>query len=154
LKIRLPYRKTVHVPTRGAAAMTLVEVVMALAITVMTIAGIVEGYIYCTTATVKEGLYMEANGRALERMEEARAAVWDTASYPAVDQLVATNFPDTVVTLDKNSTGTEVTATVKTTIAPISETPPLRRIRVDCVWVFRGTETITTTIETCRAPNQ
>ena len=33
--------------------MTLVEVVIALAITGLTVAGIVAGYIYCMTATVK-----------------------------------------------------------------------------------------------------
>ncbi|MDR3458831.1 MAG: hypothetical protein P4N60_15385 [Verrucomicrobiae bacterium] len=135
--------------------MTLVEVVIALAITVLTIAGIVNGYIYCMAATTKEGLYMAANDRALERLEQARAAVWDTASYPAVDQLVPANFSNVVVNLDKNGTGSEVTtATVITTIAPISDTPPLRRIRVDCVWLFRGTEAVTNSIETCRAPDQ
>ncbi len=43
--------------------MTLVEVVVALAITGLTIAGIVTGYIYCSTATIKDALYMAANAR-------------------------------------------------------------------------------------------
>ena len=80
--------------------MTLVEVVIALAITTLTLAGIVEGYIYCTTATVKAELVEAASARAMERLEETRSAQWDTASWPVVDQLVATNFPDEVVSLD------------------------------------------------------
>jgi type II secretory pathway pseudopilin PulG len=135
--------------------MTLVEVVVALAITGVTVAGVVSGYIYCTTATAKDALYMAANSRASERMEEIRAAVWNTSVYPNVDQLTTNNFPDTTNTLNKDGTGSDVTpATIKTTISQISDTPPLRRVRVDCIWVFKGTETITNTIETCRAPNQ
>ena len=133
--------------------MTLVEVVVALAITGVTVAGVVSGYIYCSTATAKDALYMAANSRASERMEEVRAAIWNTGPYP-VDQLTTNNFPDTTNTLNKDGAGPDVTSgTIKTTISQISDTPPLRRIRVDCIWVFNGTETVTNTIETCRAPN-
>jgi type II secretory pathway pseudopilin PulG len=135
--------------------MTLIEVVVALAITGLTVAGIVSGYIYCNTANVRDALYMAANGRAQERLEETRAARWDTSSFPSVDQLIATNFPDVLVTLDKAaSNSTAITATLKTDISLISTSPPLKRIRVDCIWVFNGAESITNTIETCRAPDQ
>lgn len=135
--------------------MTLVEVVVALAITGLTVGGLVEGYIFCTTASVKDSLYMAANGRAVERIEEARSARWDTSIYPAVDQLVATNFPDKVVTLQTTGAGVEtIAATIKTEISDISLTPPVRRIRVDCIWLFKGVEPVTNSIETCRAPDQ
>ena len=135
--------------------MTLIEVVVALAITGVTVAGVVSGYIYCTTATTKDALYMAANSRATERLEEVRAAVWNIGIYPNIDQLMSNNFPPVTVTLNKDGTGSDVTtATITTTILPISDTPPLRRIRVDCVWLFQGKETITNTIETCRAPTQ
>ena len=135
--------------------MTLVEVVISLGISVLIVAGIVTGYIYCTTANVKDSLYMAANGRALERLEEARSARWDTSSYPAVDELVATNFPDKQVTLDLSGSGSTITrATLHTEISPLSVTPPLRRIRVDCIWSVKGDELVTNTIETCRAPDQ
>ena len=133
--------------------MTLAEVLMALVITGITVAGIVNGYMYCMAATTKEGLYMAANGAALERMEQLRAARWDTSTYPPVDQLAATNFPNMVVTLDKTEAN-PIQGTIKTTITQISDTPPLRKIRVDCVWLFRGNEVVTNTIESCRAPNQ
>ena len=135
--------------------MTLVEVVIALAIAGLTLGGIVSGYIYCTTSAIKAELAQAANAKALERMEQARSAQWDTSSWPVVDQLVATNFPDEPVTLDlpgTNSAGTS--ATIKTTIAQISATPPVRLIHVDCIWQFRGADLITNSIETCRAPSQ
>ena len=135
--------------------MTLVEVMVALLITGLTVGGIVSGYIYCSTATVKDALYMAANGRATERMEDTHAARWDTSSFPTVDQLVTNNFPDEVVSLNKSGSSSDITmATVVTTISQISTTPPLRRVRVDCIWLFRGTEPVTNTIETCRAPDE
>ena len=93
--------------------------------------------------------------RTLQRIEEARSARWDTSIYPAVDQLVATNFPDKVVTLQTTGAGVEtIAATIKTEISDISLTPPVRRIRVDCIWLFKGVEPVTNSIETCRAPDQ
>ena len=40
------------------------------------------------------------------------------------------------------------------TITDLTANPPLRRIHVDCVWSFRGTQLLTNSIETCRAPDQ
>ncbi len=102
--------------------MTLVEVVIALAITGLTVAGIVAGYIFCMTATVKAELIQAGNARAMERIEEARSAQWDTSAWPIVDQLVATNFPDKVVSLDMPGSGSGGTsATIETTISQIIE---------------------------------
>ena len=135
--------------------MTLVEVVIALAITGLMVAGIVTGYIFCTTSTVKDSLYMAANARAMERLEETRSATWAPYRTDPEDDLVATNFPDKVVTLDLSGSGSETTsATLKTEISQISLSPPARRIHVDCIWQFKGVELITNTIETIRAPDQ
>jgi prepilin-type N-terminal cleavage/methylation domain-containing protein len=154
LKTRISNQRAGQFPLRDRAGMTLVEVVVALAITGLTVGGIVTGYIFCTSSSVKDALYMAANARAMERIEETRSARWDTSTYPAVDQLVATNFPDKVVVLDKSGSSSQVTtATLKTEISQISQTPPIRRIRVDCIWQFKGVN-IDTMIETCRAPDQ
>ena len=135
--------------------MTLVEVAVALAITGLMVAGIVTGYIFCTTSTVKDSLYMAGNARAMERLEETRSAIWAPFRGDPEDDLVATNFPDKVVTLDLSGSGSDTTsATLKTEITQISLSPPVRRIRVDCIWQFRGVELITNTIETIRAPDQ
>jgi len=148
-------QKVLQIPPRGRAGMTLVEVVIALALTGLTVGGIVAGYIYCTTAAVKAELYQAASARAMERIEETRSAQWDTSVWPVVDQLVATNFPAEVVSLDMPGSGSGGTsATIATTISQISLSPPIRGIRVDCIWQFRGGAWITNTIETIRAPDQ
>jgi len=161
MKTRFSNQTVVQFPPRGRAGMTLVEVVVALAITGLVVAGIVTGYIFCTASTVKDSLYMAANARAMERIEETRSAIWAPYRAQPVDELVATNFPDKVVTLDLSGSGSDVTsATLKTEISQISPSPssplspPVRRIRVDCIWQFKGVELITNTIETCRAPDQ
>lgn len=134
--------------------MTLAEVAIAMAITGLAIAGIVTGYIYCTASAQKASLHLAANARAMERIEEIRSAKWDTASWPPVDQVVVTNFPSKVVTLDLSGAGANaINATLNTEISLISTNPPLKRIRVDCVWQLRG-KSVTTSIETCRAPDQ
>jgi type II secretory pathway pseudopilin PulG len=155
MKIQCPNQKVVRFPPQGRAGMTLVEVVVALAITVMMVAAIVNGYFFCTTSTVKDSFYMAANARAMERLEETRSAIWAPYRGDPEDDLVATNFPDKVVTLGLSGSDSEtMSATLKTEISEISLSPPVRRIRVDCIWQFKGVELITNTIETIRAPDQ
>lgn len=140
---------------RRQSGMTLVEVIVALLVTGLAVGGIVNGYIYCTNSTHKAALALAANARAMERIEETRSAKWDTSSWPMVDQLVSSNFPIKSVTLDLSGAGTAVsTATLQTVISQVSVTPPLRRIRVDCVWSYRGAQWVTNSIETFRAPDQ
>lgn len=139
---------------QNRSGMTLVEVVIAMAITGLVVGGIVVGYTFCTTSAERAALTLAANARALERIEETRSAKWDTATWPVVDRVVATNFPSKVVTLDLSGAGTGVTqATIQTEISQISANPPLKRIRVDCIWKFKG-KPVTNSIETCRAPDQ
>ena len=155
MKIRFLNQNVVTFRRRGRAGTTLVEVAIALAITGLTVGGIISGYIYCTGAVVKAELVQAANARVMQRIEEARSARWDTSVWPIVDQLVATNFPDESVTLDmpgSDSGGTS--AVIQTTISQLSLTPPTRSIRVDCIWQFRGVEQITNTVETIRGPDQ
>jgi type II secretory pathway pseudopilin PulG len=134
--------------------MTLMEVVVALAITGLAVGGIVGGYAFCTTSAEKAALSLAANARAMERIEETRSAKWDLSTWPTVDQLVATNFPDKTVTLDLSGSGVGVTtATIQTEITQILTNPPLKRIRASCIWTFKGVR-VTNTIETCRAPDQ
>jgi len=136
------------------AAMTLAEVVVALAITGLAVVGIVNGYVYCAASSQKAALALAASARATERLEQTRSAKWDLAVWPAVDQLVASNFPSQPVLLDISGSGVGVTTgTVDTVITDISANPPLKSIRVNCTWVFRGAR-ITNSIETCRSPNQ
>lgn len=139
----------------GQAGMTLVEVVVATGIAALTVGGILTGYVFCATSSEFAALSLAANSAAMENIERTRSAKWDTSAYPVVDQLVATNFPTRAITLDVAGSGTGViSATIQTTISQISVTRPLRQIRVDCVWQFKGVKNVTNTVATCRAPDQ
>ena len=133
--------------------MTLVEVVFALLISSLTLAALVGGYISSTMAAEKASLSLAANTRAIERLEETHAATWNVSTWPAVDELVAANFPTKVVTIDLSGQGAGITyGKLSTTITQISLSPLLRRVRVDCVWQFQG-RPFTNTVETLRGPN-
>ena len=137
--MRLLGRKVAPAPHRAQAGLTLIEVVVAFAISGLAVGGIVGGYLFCAASAQKSALAQAANARAMERLEQTRAANWDLASNPAVDELVATNFPDEVVLLELTGSGAATTyATNLTQISQISTNPPLKRIRVDCIWAFRG----------------
>jgi|SRR5580692_5886703 hypothetical protein len=157
-------QKVLQFQPRGRAGMTLVEVVIALAIAVLMVAGIVEGYIFCMHSTVKDSLYMAANARAMERLEETRNAIWAPYRAQPVDELLTNNFPDTNVVLDLYASSlTPMYATLHTEISqilPSSSLPlasPVKRVHVDCIWQFQEEFQeieITNSIETCRAPDQ
>jgi type II secretory pathway pseudopilin PulG len=137
------------------AGMALAEVLIALAITGLMVASVVSGYLFSITSAEKSALSLAANNRAMERLEETRAAKWDLSSYPPVDELAETNFPVTVVALDLAGAGPGVTyATNFTRITELSSSPPLKQIHVDCVWRFRGMQLVTNSIDTCRSPDQ
>jgi hypothetical protein len=132
-----------------------VEVVVALGISALAVAGIVGGYLFSIASAQKSALSLAAGAKAIERVEETRSAIWSISSFPPVDQLVATNFPDEVVILDQNAAGNGITyGTNLTQISQISVDPPLRRIHVDCVWNFKGIQLLTNSMETCRAPDR
>jgi type II secretory pathway pseudopilin PulG len=137
------------------SGMTLVEVVVALFVTGLAIIGIIRGYYYATNAAQKAALFQAANARAMERLEETRSALWDVTAPTPVDRVVASNFPPKSVVLDLSGSGAVATlADLETIITTISTNPPLKRIRVNCIWTYRGVEVITNSIETLRAPSQ
>jgi type II secretory pathway pseudopilin PulG len=139
----------------GTAGLTLVEVVVALAISVISVAAIVSGYLFSIASAQRSSLSLAASAKAMERIEETRSAKWDTQSWPTVDQLVATNFPEEVVVLDQMSSNVRITyGTNQTRILQVSTNPPLKKIHVDCIWSFNGTRLLTNSVETCRAPDQ
>ena len=148
-------------PGRGARTqalgMTLAEVVVALAIASLTFLGLVGGYISSMVWAEKASLSLAANTRALERLEDTHAAIWNVSGWPVVDQLVVTNFPAELVILDLSGQGAGITyGTNYTTITQVSLAPQLRRVRVDCVWGFQSGKysgLFTNTVETLRGPD-
>lgn len=148
-------------PGRGSRAhalgMTLAEVVVALAIASLTIASLIGGYVFSMLAAEKSSLSLAANTRAIERLEDTHGARWNVSNLPVVDELAGTNFPGKLVVIDLSGQGAGVTyGTNYTTITDVSLSPPLRRIRVDCVWQFRSghfSSLFTNTVEALRGPD-
>jgi prepilin-type N-terminal cleavage/methylation domain-containing protein len=126
----------------GRRAFTLTEVVMATAITAVAFGGIVTCYIQSSRRAEWSGYSLAAHALAIQQLEQARSAKWDTLTTPVVDEL--TNIaPVTSAVLDLPISGTNAVwvtnyATVST--VTISTTPlvTVHMVKVNTVWPFRG----------------
>lgn len=115
----------------------------------------VNGYIAASARAERSAYSLAAHSLALQRLEQVRAAKWDPAAFPPVDEVVQTNFPIIACILDIPISRTNaVYATNFTTINAVSSNPPLKMIRVDCVWNFMNRGLLTNSIVTYRAPDQ
>ena len=139
------------------SAFTLAEVVMALAIIVVMMGGMILGYLAATRRTEWSGYSLAAQAMAIQQLEQARSATWDILSVPAVCEI--TNIPTVTWTnLDIPFSGTNYTrATNYTTIKLITNyTAPLittYMVKVDTAWTFRG-KTYTNSIANFYAPDR
>ena len=159
MKVKTSSRPSTELLKQGRAraqrAFTLAEVAVAMAITAMSMAGVVAGYIFATRQAEWSAFSLAAQALATQRLEQTRAAQWEPRQ--PLDELVATNFP-TVPTnrLDMPISGTNIAyATNFTTITDLKAAVgyPLKMIQVDCVWSFRQ-RLYTNTIATYRAPDR
>ena len=140
---------------RRKRGFTLMEVGIASCISGLMIGGIIFGYVQSTNRAEWSAYSLAAHSLAMQRLEQSRAATWDVLAFPVVDELVAGNFPVRAEVLDIPRSGTNVVwATNYTTITQVSANPPLRMIRVDCVWPFIRRGLFTNTVVTYRAPSQ
>jgi prepilin-type N-terminal cleavage/methylation domain-containing protein len=134
---------------------SLIEVVVALAVAGVFIAGMVTGYIEVAKQAEWSAYSLSANAMALQQIEKVKSAKWDPNGYPPVDQVVAANFPVSVEILDVPVTKTNtVYATNTVTITVISTVPPLKMVQATCVWPFLNRGKFTNTVVTYRAPDQ
>lgn len=137
------------------AAFTLAEVVITTGLAAVVIGGSVYGYVTAAQRAEWAAYSLAAQSLAMQRVEQCRAAKWDPLGFPPVDELVATNFPLQVNTLDIPVSKTNVVyATNFTTISMVSTNPMLKMIQVDCTWMFMARGPFTNTIVTYRAPDQ
>jgi len=131
------------------------EVVFSLAIVGLAAGGIITGYVQSARVTDWQAHSLAAESLAMQRIEQCRAAKWDTRAAPVVDQLVSANFPVVVEQMDLPTVSTNASyATIYTTSSTVSSDPPLRMMQADCVWKFPGRGWFTNTIVTYRAPDQ
>jgi prepilin-type N-terminal cleavage/methylation domain-containing protein len=132
---------------------TLVEVVMSLAVAGILILGLVSGYRQAVRVAEWSAYSLAANSIAVQGLERARAAKWDPAG--GVDRLQTSYLTNTWEVLDVPSGQTTlVCATNCYAITTISTAPPLKMIRVDCVWRFLDRGLYTNTVSTYRTVDQ
>ena len=134
--------------------MSLIEVVIAMAICAVAVGCLVGGYMYSVYATERSGHSLAAQALALQGVERTRSAKWDVIANPAIDELVPSNFPTRIAILDLPQSGNNVVyATNYTEVSVISTNPPLKMVRVDCVWSFMQQKLFTNTVVTYRRPD-
>jgi len=143
---------------RQAAAFTLVEVVVAVAVIALTFAVVVYGYLRTADRAEWSAYSLAAQSLAMQGVEQARAAKWDPQAWPVVDELGATNLVQ-VEPLDVPVVREPVMATNYISVTTVSANPPLRQLRADCVWSLKGRPAgiagpFTNTTITLRAPDQ
>ena len=137
------------------AGITLTEVLISLAITSVTTAIMVSSYVLSARAADWIAHSSAAEIAAQARVEQTRVAKWDTQATPVVDELVSPNFPPSAVQLSVPvAGGTPVHGTNFTVISVVSEDPPMRMVRVDCVWSYPNRGLFTNSVTVYRSPDQ
>jgi Tfp pilus assembly protein PilV len=138
---------------RAVLGTTLTEVIISIAVTALAVGGMVSGYVFSVDRAEWSARSAAAQVLTSQRIEQTRAARWDTMA--GIDEVVTTNFPVEIIPLNMPSTSaTGVLATNITTITLISQDPPLKIVRVDCLWSFLSRGPFTNTLITYRSPDQ
>ena len=145
---------SVAISQRRAGAFTLVEVVIALALTALIIGGILSSYLLSSRRAEWSAFSLAAQSLASQAIEQTRAAKWDALATPPIDEVTRARFPESVQVLDLPQSGTNIAfARVRLTISTVSTSPPLKHVRAECVWPFMG-RSFTNSVSTFRAPDQ
>ena len=139
---------------RESSGITLAEVLVAMVITGIGVFAVVAGFVNAATQAEASSYVRAAQCQALERLEQVRAAKWDPNAAQPIDEMVSTNFPVLVKVLDIPRKSIKIYGTNYTTITMISANPPLKMMRVDCVWPWMKKKTYTNTVMTYRGPDQ
>ena len=149
----------IHICTKDQnAGFSLTEVVMSIAITATTFAGVIYGYVGTGVRAEWSAYSLAAQSLAMEGVEQARAAKWDPQAWPPVDELGITNYTQ-VDQLDVPVSGQPILATNYISITTVSTIPALRKLRADCVWMLisrpqNACGPFTNTVITYRAVDQ
>jgi hypothetical protein len=136
------------------AAFTLAEVFVSIGVAAASIGGIIAGYVLVAHRAEWSAASGAAQAMAARRLEEVRAARWDSWANPVVDELPLMDLSDQVQPLDMPQTRVPLYGTNKVTVVMVQPDPPLRLIRVDCIWSLPNRGPFTNSVFTYRAPDQ
>ena len=152
-------RGNINKKTKRTSGFTLAEVVISISLLAVVVQGVVVGYVGSAQRAEWNAHSLAAQSLAMQAAEQARAAKWDPQAWPQnvgpgqADELGLTNFTQ-IDTLDIPTHGKAITATTYVKVTTVSENPPLRQIRADCVWKFLNRGSFTNTVTMLRAPDQ
>jgi len=139
---------------KGVVAFTLIEVCVALAITVLVMTGMFQGYEIASRRAQYASFSLAASAMAMQRMESIVASQWVVSGTSITNifnpALTATQVsPLCVPTTSTNF----IYGTNYVTLTQVSTNPPYILVRVDCVWNFMGMGIFTNTVAVMRAPD-
>ena len=138
----------------GVSAFTLIEVTVALAISVLMMAGMFKGYTMASRRAQFSSYQLAANAMAMQQMESIVAANWVVSGTSVTNIFSAslTNMQVSALCLPNSATNL-VYATNFATVTQISTNPPYIMVQVSCVWSFMGMGVFTNTVAVLRAPD-
>jgi hypothetical protein len=136
------------------SAMTLIEIVVALGISVLLMTGLFQGYTMVSRRAMFSSYSVAADALAMKQMEEIVPASW-------IPTLGVTNlFNPVLTTTQTNALGMPgsstnlIYATNYASLRQVSTSPPYVMIRVDCVWSFMDMGMFTNTVAVMRGPDE
>lgn len=129
-----------------------------MALAMLVFAGVVYGYVLTSDQAEWSAYSLAAHSLAMQGVEQARAGKWDPRANPPVDEMGSTSY-EQVAQLDVPvAAGNPTYATNFVSITDLSLVPPVRELRVDCVWsLIRGEKSrgpFTNTVVTLRTADQ
>jgi prepilin-type N-terminal cleavage/methylation domain-containing protein len=140
---------------KGATrAFTLIEVAVALAISVLVMGGMFKGYTMASRRAQFSSYQLAANAMAMQQMESIVAATW-VVSGTSVTNIFSpslTNMQVSALCLPNSATNL-VYATNYATVTQVSTNPPYLMVQVRCVWNFMGMGIFTNTVAVLRSPD-
>jgi type II secretory pathway pseudopilin PulG len=144
-------------PVQGggkAHAFTLIEIAVALAVSVLVMTGMFEGYTMASRRAQFSSFQLAAQAMAMQQMESIVAATW-VISGTSVTNIFSPSLTATQVNaLGLPSSGTNlVYGTNYATVTQISTYPPYLMVQVSCVWNFMGMGNFTNTVAVLRSPD-
>jgi prepilin-type N-terminal cleavage/methylation domain-containing protein len=138
---------------KANAGFTLVEVVMAIIILALVMAGMIYGYVQTNQNATWSSMSLAAQSLAGAAVEQARAAQWDT-HLTNVDQLPPQTYYKTNAMLIP-ATGQQTNVVTTVQITTVYANPPLRQVQAQCMWNFPyNGKSFTNTAIICRAPDE
>jgi type II secretory pathway pseudopilin PulG len=138
----------------AASAFTLIEVAVAMAVAVLVMAGMFQGYTMASRRAQFSAFQVAAQSMAMQQMESIVAATWVVSGTSVTNIFSPTLTNIQVSALCVPSSGTNlVYATNYPTVQQVSTNPPYVMVQVSCVWSFMGLGVFTNTVGVLRGPD-